>query len=46
MELSIGLGISFDNMSARKGMREKAREVNSAKAYVTRDEASRWYPNY
>lgn len=36
--LNVGLDSSFDNLYSRKGIREKTRDVNSAKAYITSGE--------
>jgi hypothetical protein len=41
MALNVGLDASLDNMQDWKGIREKAGEVNSTKAYITNDEISR-----
>jgi hypothetical protein len=41
MTLNVSLDVSFDNMPDGKGIREKAREVNSMKGYITNDETSR-----
>jgi hypothetical protein len=38
MSLNIGLDASFDNMQNWKGIREKAEDVNSMKAYVASGE--------
>jgi hypothetical protein len=42
--LDVGLDVSFDNMPDCKGIREKAREVNSTEAYITNGENSRCFP--
>jgi hypothetical protein len=41
MASNVNLDISFDYMSDGIGIREKAREVNYMKAYVTNDETAR-----
>jgi hypothetical protein len=41
MELNVGLEASFDNVSDWKGIQTKSRKVNSAEAYITRDEMTR-----
>jgi L-rhamnose isomerase len=38
MAVSVGLDIPFDNIQDWKGIREKAKEVNRTKAYITNDE--------
>jgi hypothetical protein len=40
LALNVGLDVSIDNMKNRKGMPEKAGEVDSPKAYITNDEIS------
>jgi hypothetical protein len=39
---NVGLYISFDNAYEWKGIRKKAEEVISTKAYITNDKTSRW----
>jgi hypothetical protein len=41
MALIVGLCVSFNNMLDWKGILEKAGEINSAEAYVTKYEAFR-----
>jgi hypothetical protein len=38
MALNAGLDVSLNNRQGWEGIREKAGEVNSTKAYVTNDE--------
>jgi hypothetical protein len=38
--LNVGLDVSIDNTYDSKGIREKAEEVNSTKAYITNDQNS------
>jgi hypothetical protein len=45
MVLNVGLEVSFGNMQESKGIREKAREVNIMKAYITNSETYRWNIN-
>jgi hypothetical protein len=37
MVLNVGFDTAFDNMQDWKEIREKAKEVSSTKAYVTKD---------
>jgi hypothetical protein len=43
--LSVSLDVLFCNMQDWKGIREKAHEVDSTKAYTTNDKTSQWILN-
>jgi hypothetical protein len=46
MALNVQLNVSLDYVVCWEGSAEEGQEVNSTKAYVTKDETSRWIFNF